>query len=113
MKNRLIGREDWGSCFDDFTRRNGGRLATVRVVDPRLGDQVEARSLPFSGISSNPKGRGPIVLQLGKAAGGANVEHPVDEPSEVWVELTDEGADAALEILSEGGRKTILEFRQK
>jgi Family of unknown function (DUF5335) len=112
MKNRLIEREDWGSCFEDFTRRHEGQLATVRVVDPRLGSQVEARSLPFEGISAAPKGRGPIVLQLGKAA-GANVEHPVADPSEVWLEVTDEGADAALEILSEGGRKTILEFLQK
>ncbi len=111
MKSRFIQREDWTHCFEDFTRRHEGQLATVWVVDQRLGAQIEARALPFEGISAGAKGDGPIVLQLGRAAGG-NVEHPVDDPSQVWLEVTDEGTEAALEILSEGGRKTILEFRQ-
>jgi hypothetical protein len=111
MKSRFIQREEWDRCFEDFTRRHEGRLATVWVIDPRLGAQIEARGLPFDGISADAKGRGPIMLQLGRAVGG-NVEHPVDDPSQVWLEVTDEGKDAALEILSEGGRKTILEFRQ-
>lgn len=111
MKSRFIQRDEWGSCFEDFSKRHQGRLATVWVMDPHLGAQVQARGLPFEGISSDTKGRGAIVLQLGRAV-GANVEHPVDGPSQVWLEVTDDGADAALEILSEGGRKTILEFRQ-
>ncbi len=111
MKSRYIQREEWGRCFEDFSRRHEGQLATVWVVDPRLGAQIEARALPFEGITADAKGRGPILLQLGRAVGG-NVEHPVDDPSQVWLEVTDEGTDTALEILSEGGRKTILEFRQ-
>ena len=111
MKSRFIQREEWDRCFEDFSRRHEGRLATVWVMDPRLGVQVEARGLPFEGITAGAKGVGPIVLALGRAVGG-NVEHPVDDPSQVWLEVTDEGVDAALEILSQGGRKTILEFRQ-
>ena len=110
MKGRFIQREEWNRCFEDFSRRHEGRLATVWVLDPRLGAQVEARGLPFEGITAHAGGRGPIVLQLGRLVGG-NVEHPVDDPAQVWLELTDEGADAALEILSAGGRKTILELR--
>jgi hypothetical protein len=112
MKSRFIQRDEWERCFRDFTRRHEGRLATVWVMDPRFGAQVEARGLPFEGISADAKGSGPIVLQLGGAVGG-NVEHRVYEPSQIWLEVTDEGKDAALEILSEGGRKTILEFREK
>ena len=110
MKSRFIQREEWGRCFEDFSRRHEGQLATVWVMDPRFGAQIEARGLPFEGISADAQGHGPIVLQLGRAVGG-NLEHPVDEPSQVWLEVNDEGADAALEIRSEGGRKTILEFR--
>ena len=112
MQSRFIQREEWGRCFEDFSRRHEGQLATVWVLDPRFGAQVEARGLPFEGISADAQGRGPIVLELGRAVGG-NLEHPVDEPSQVWLEVNDEGAEAALEIQSEGGRKTILEFRRE
>ena len=71
MKSRFIQRDEWERCFKDFTRRHEGRLATVWVMDPRFGAQVEARGLPFEGISADVKAGGSIVLQLGKAVGGS------------------------------------------
>lgn len=65
MKNRLIPRSEWSSFFDAFTRRHVGWLATVWVVDPRLGAQVEARGLPFEAVDLDPSAQGPISLQLG------------------------------------------------
>jgi Family of unknown function (DUF5335) len=105
-----VPREEWVGFFREFSRRHEGWLATVRVVDPRLGSQVETRDLPLEGIDVDARAEGPISFFLGKGV-GANVEHPVPRPSQVWVEQTAQGAEAALEILSEDGRKTILEFR--
>jgi Family of unknown function (DUF5335) len=110
MKNRLIPRSEWSSFFDAFTRRHVGWLATVWVVDPRLGAQVEARGLPFEAVDLDPSAQGPISLQLG-ALPASNIEHRIDEPEQVWVELTDGGTEAALEVRSRGERKTIVEFR--
>lgn len=110
MENRLVPRADWIRFFEEFSRRHQGWLATVRVVDSRIGSQVEARDLPLEGIVVDPEGRGTISIWLGSGP-GANVEHPVEQPAQVWVEVTEQGAEAALEIESAGGRKTILEFR--
>jgi hypothetical protein len=110
MRNRQVPHAEWVPFFEGFTRRHLGWLATVRIIDPRLGAQVEARDLPLEGIVVDPRGRGPISILLGSGA-SANVEHPIERPEQVWVEVTDEGAEAALEVLSAGGRKTIVEFR--
>jgi len=110
MQNRQVPHAEWLRFFEGFTRRHRGWLATVRVIDPRLGAQIEARDLPLEGIVVDPQARGPISFLLG-GEHGANVEHPVDRPEQVWVEVTEEGAEAALEVVSGGGRRTILEFR--
>lgn len=110
MRNRQVPHAEWLPFFEAFTRRHQGWLATVRVIDPKLGAQVEARDLPLEGIVVDAGSKGPISILLGKGT-QSNIEHPVDRPEQVWVEMTEEGAEAALEIESAGGIKTILEFR--
>jgi DNA-binding CsgD family transcriptional regulator len=109
MRNRLVPRSEWFRFFEEFSRRHDGRGVTVRVMHPSVGAQVEARDLPLSGIVSRADASGPISLHLG-ATGATNIEHEILSPIQVWVELSDEGAEEALEVLSEDGTRTILEF---
>jgi hypothetical protein len=111
MKNRQVPHAEWPPFFEAFTRRHQGWLATVRVFDPKIGAQVEARDLPLEGIVVDAASKGPISILLGTGV-NTNVEHPVELPEQVWVEMTEQGAEAALEIESAGGTKTILEFRE-
>ncbi len=110
MPNRLIPRSEWFRFFDDFSRRHQGWLVTVRVLDPTIGSQVEVRDLPLEGMVSRADARGPISLHLGNTP-SSNVEHEIRSPREVWLEVSERGADQALEVLSQDGSKTIVEFR--
>ena len=111
MRNRLVPRTEWGRFFDAFSRRHRGRTATVRVIGPKIGSQVEARDLPLEGIVPGATtGRGAIGIHLGSAPPESNVEHVVADPEQVWVELTDAGAEEALEIRSEDGTQTVVQF---
>jgi hypothetical protein len=110
MRNRQVPRAEWVGFFEGFSRRHGGWLSTIRVLDPRLGAQTEVRDVPFNGILVDPEGRGPVSIWLSRGR-DPNLEHPVENPRQVWVEMTDAGAEAALEIESSDGRRTILEFR--
>lgn len=110
MRNRQVPRAEWVQFFEGFSRRHEGWLATVRVIDPKIGSQVEARDLPLEGIGVDPATTGPISIHLGRRP-DSNIEHPVENPRQVWVEITEAGAEAALEIEANDGRKTILEFR--
>ncbi|HEY1252686.1 MAG TPA: DUF5335 family protein [Thermoanaerobaculia bacterium] len=110
MRNRLIPRTEWDRFFEAFSRRHHGRRATVRVFGPKIGSQVEAHELPLEGIV--PEARGPAVIDifLGAAPPRSNIEHRVAEPEQVWVELTDAGSEEALEIRSQDGTQTVVQF---
>jgi len=110
MHNRLVPRTEWFRFFEEFSRRHDGWLVTVRVLHPSLGSQVEARDLPLEGIVSSADTQGPISLHLGKTP-ARNLEHEIASPRQVWVEVSDRDAEQALEVLSEDGTKTIVEFR--
>jgi len=71
---------------------------------------VEARDLPLAGIVSRADASGPISLHLGTTA-ERNIEHEIPSPRQIWVELSDQGAEEALGVMSEDGTKTIVEFR--
>ena len=109
MQNRLVPRTEWYRFFREFSRRHEGTPATVRVLDPRLGSQVEARDLPLEGIVSPADARGSISILLGRSA-DPNLEHEVIDPRQVWVELSEEGGEEALAVISEDGTRTIVEL---
>ena len=108
MKNRMIPPEAWQSFFEDFNRRHRERLVNVAVVGEKIGAQREARRLPLNGLVADSPGEA-ISILLGGAQ-GTTIDHPVEEPVEVWVEMDETGAELAIEILSRNGNKTILEF---
>lgn len=111
MRNRLVPRSEWFRFFGDFSRRHQGWATTVYVLSPKLGSQVEARNMPFEGIVSRAEADGPISILLGSAPPGSNLEHEIEDPRQVWVELSEAGAEEALQVESQDGTKTMLQFR--
>ena len=108
MRTRLIPHAEWFTFFEGFTRRHPGSAATLWLLGPRIGAQVEARDLPLEGIVSDPLATS-ISIYLGVAP-GRNLEHAVGQPIAVWLETTDDGADAALGSNSADGTTTLLEL---
>jgi hypothetical protein len=110
MHNRSVPRAEWFRFFGEFSRRYQGWLVTVRVLHPSFGSQVEARDLPLQGIVSPADASGPIALHIGGST-KSNIEHEIPSPRQVWVEISEAGAEEALGVVSEDGTKTIVEFR--
>jgi Family of unknown function (DUF5335) len=111
MSTQEIPREQWNNFFDSFSRQHEGWLATLELLTSDLGAQEEASELSFEGISlnSDDEQSDAIVINLAKAPAD-HVTHMVDHPQHVWIQRTDEGADASLEIEGEDA-KTLLRFR--
>jgi hypothetical protein len=109
MRTRLVPRAEWFNFFGAFTRQHARWVTTLWLLGPRVGAQVEARDLPLEGIVADPLATS-ISIHLGGMP-GKNIEHPVATPISVWLEMTDEGTDAALGINSADGTTTLLEFR--
>ena len=112
MPTREIPRENWNSFFDTFSRQHEGWLATLEVLGRDFGAQEEAHELPLEGvsISSGTNEAETIAISIGKTP-ESHISHTVLKPTHVWIEQTQDGADAALEIESEDDSKTLLRFR--
>jgi hypothetical protein len=107
-ESREIARDEWESFLEAFSRRHQGWLATVEVLRERLGAQTEAREMPLQGIFAERDGSR-ITILVGRDA--EHLAHVIESASRLWVEVAEGGAEAALEVESEDGTKTILEFR--
>ena len=108
MINRSIPHRDWFEFFQSFTHRHGGQPVTVTVAGDAIGVHREARRLALLGIVADRKGTSLSILLGGPE--GANVDHPIEEPVWVWLEMDDAGQDVALEVESQTGIRTIVEL---
>ena len=111
MSTQEIPREQWNNFFDSFSRQHEGWLASLELMSSDLGAQEEANELSFEGISLNSEKdqSEAIVINLARTPAD-HVTHMIDHPKHVWLQRTDEGADASLEIEGEAD-KTLLRFR--
>jgi hypothetical protein len=112
MATMEIPKSEWLDFLDVFSRQHEGWLATLEIVTPEIGDQIEAQQYSFNGVSFDPKGtnRDSIDIELGVDP-DRHVNHLVSRPAKVTLILGDTGAHEGLNIESEDGTKTILRFR--
>ncbi len=112
MPTQEIPRQEWNKFFDSFSRQHQGWLATLEIFGAEIGAQQEAHELPLEGVSIASGTNEPeaIAISIGKSPEN-HLSHTIVKPARVWLEQTDEGANAALEIESEDETKTLLRFR--
>jgi Family of unknown function (DUF5335) len=112
MKTREIARDKWPEFFDHFSRQHEGWLATLEIFGSEIGAQVEERELAFEGIVDewDQVQGNEIVIMIGAKADD-HISHSISRPTQVSLEQTDEGADAALAIKAADGTTALLRFR--
>ena len=112
MQTKQITRTEWPAFFDSFSRQHEGWLATLEILGPEIGAQVEEHDLPFEGITGEwdeTKGNTIMIMAGGKT--NDHITNTIRRPTEVSLVKTDEGADAALAIKSQDGVTALLRFR--
>jgi hypothetical protein len=112
MKTKEIPKNEWPEFFDSFSRQHEGWLVTLEIFGTDIGAQVEERELAFEGIVDewDEVQGNEIVIMIG-AKSDDHITHSISRPTQVSLEQTDEGADAALAIKSGDGTTTLLRFR--
>jgi uncharacterized protein DUF5335 len=109
MPNRQVPRSEWFKFLRGFSSRHEEEPVTMRVLSPAFGSQVEARDMPLGWVLAVRGVRGPITISAGRAPQGS-VEHEIADPAQVWIKLSDGGAEEALVIESLDGSRTILQL---
>lgn len=101
---------DWTARLDEFSRIHEGWVVSLDILDQSLGAQPEFAQLSLVGVTAEPGGGGTIVIAVTAPKGGHHA-HLIHSPTRVFIEQTDLGADAALQIEAADGAKAILRFK--
>jgi hypothetical protein len=106
-----IPREAWADRLNEFTTIHEGWLVSLDVLGIELGAQLEIDNLPLLGISADPINHdGTIAVSVARSA-SEHMTHMIEAVTRICLERTDDGADAALQVESADGTRTILRFR--
>jgi hypothetical protein len=112
MQTRDIPREQWVRFFDDFSKNHEGWIVTLEVLGADIGDQEEANNLPLVGISADLKARENRVEIIVGGRPDVDLTRIIERPKHIWVKEPGLPGDEAMEIESEDGIKTILNFHR-
>ena len=112
MQTRQIPRSEWPAFLDRFSRQHEGWLVTLEILNPDFGAQVQETGLVLEGLTDerDEAGSNTIMIMTGDEPDD-HVTHPINHPTEVSLEQTDEGADVALSIKSVDGTISLLSLR--
>jgi len=112
MQTKEIPKTEWTWFFDSFSRKHEGWLANVEVFGSDIGAQVEEQELELEGITDEwDEIKGNTITIMAGRERDDHITHSISRPTQVSLEQTDEGADAALAIRSDDGTTTLLRFR--
>ena len=112
MKTQEIPQNEWSGFFDSFSRKHEGSLVKLEIFGPEIGAQVEERELALEGITDEwDETEGNTIMIMTGVKPDDHITHSINHPTQVSLEQTDEGTDAALAIKSADGITTLLRFR--
>jgi hypothetical protein len=111
MRTQTIPQNQWPLFFDSFSRRHEGWLIDLEVFGTDVGAQVEEHQMTMEGITAENEGTNFTISLMAGTRRDSHLTHTIDSPTEVSLELTDEGATAALAIKSADGQTSLLRFR--
>jgi hypothetical protein len=110
MHSTEIRRTDWPAALAEFSAAHEGWLVSLDILSGELGAQPEVEDLPLLGIAAEPENQGPVTIALARSL-DEHITHSIREPEHIWIERTDAGADAALQIESADGTKAIVRLK--
>lgn len=112
MQTRQIPKSEWPGFLDRFSRQYEGWLVNLEIFNPEFGAQVAETGLALEGLTDEwDEAEGITIIIMAGNEPDDHITHSISDPTEVSLEQTDEGADAALSIKSADGTTALLSFR--
>ena len=106
---KQIPRDDWERYFEELDRRHFGlgssATATIELISPELGDELEATRVPLIGLDYDAKDNALEVALDG-------IDQLVFEPEEIWVVEEEDGFVSALEVKQPDGSREIMRIER-
>jgi hypothetical protein len=108
-----IARETWRQYFDELSKTIGTVEATVEIIGPDIGAQVEADRLVLTGITYDDRDD---VLIVGLDAPGSppeDLERMIDRPQKILIATGDPPpVEMTIDIQDAEGHQTIIRIER-
>lgn len=111
MRTVDIPREAWAQRLNEFTAIHEGWLVSLDVLAREIGAQPEVDNRPLLGVSADRVDHDDTITISVARSAGEPLTHVIHAATRIYLERTHDGADAALQIESADGTRTILRFR--
>jgi hypothetical protein len=106
-----IPRNAWVRSLNEFTSAHEGWLVSLDVLGAELGAQPEIDKMPLLGISADrADDDGTVAVSVARSA-SAHYTRIIEGVTRIYIQRTDDAAEAALQIESADGTKTIVRVR--
>jgi uncharacterized protein DUF5335 len=105
-----IPRHDWRRALDEFSAVHDGWRISLDILAAELGAQPEISDLPLLGITFEAAGTGTLTITAGRSLADS-ITHTIQAPSHIWIERTEDGADAAVGVTSSDGTQAIIQLK--
>ena len=108
--NFELKKEDWGTFFDNLSKRRYEWITEVEVINPTAGDQILSNGLPFNGITVEPGDEHTSIhVSVGETTGNHQT-HTITDPTRVAFLAGDDTHSDVVDIEEADGTKTLLRF---
>lgn len=112
MQTIQIPKNEWPAFLDSFSRQHEGWRIKLEIFDPEIGAQVQESGLALEGLTDEwDEISGDTITIMAGNEPDDHVTHSINQPTEISLQQTDEGAAAALAIKSADGTTALLSFR--
>lgn len=102
-----VPRYDWRRALEQFSAAHEGWRISLDLLAAEIGAQREITDLPLAGITLEPAGAGTVMITAARSPADY-ITHTIQAPSHIWIERTEDGADAALSVKSADGAQAIV-----
>jgi hypothetical protein len=102
MAERTLARSEWQSYCDRISKSLTGKRAQIEVTGLRVGDQIQAESLPLFGITYDPNDD-LVEISL------EGLDHLINKPRAISVDEGPEGF-TGMEIVDSDGQSQIVKL---
>lgn len=105
-----VAKDEWIAFFAEFTRQFRGAHATLEVVGPEVGDQIQTGDRLFDGVAADVKDLERTVWIMFGTPPGDHFQHGIHNVKEVRMLRPAGRYGAVLEFEGEDQVKTLLEL---
>jgi hypothetical protein len=108
MISRKLDKAEWKPLFDFLSKHLlPGKRAEIEVASLDLGDQVEAKWLPLTGIVYDHKDD---IVEVALGDGDNHIDHIIYGPREIYF-VEDAGRFISLDVLDREGRHQMVKVK--